>query len=246
MVFMVVSLAAISFFCQRYYKLSQTGAHFNFSVEIPRIFVNFGMFVLLVPFVLWVAKKASNKLKRRIIIYPISFIVYYFLYLAGIKLIQFLLSGGQDVEIIRNVKKLTINFLHIATIIFTATLFVSSRMIKNRKKTTPQILLKTLKGEKLIVKQEDIIYIQSEDHYQKIFIEGDFFYVRMTMTGLSQKLDPDLFKRVHRSSIINTKKIKGIISGKNGDLHLKLSNDQMVKVSKTYKNEVKTYIKSFG
>lgn len=54
---------------------------------------------------------------------------------------------------------------------------------------------------------EDIIYIESEDHYKRIVTENDNFLVRSTMQMLAEELDYPFFYPLGIKSVINLKKV---------------------------------------
>lgn len=82
------------------------------------------------------------------------------------------------------------NFLHRSDTLSSASIFVRSEYS----------LVK--------VKLSDIIYIEGSDDYIKIIQEnGNHIIARMTMKGISEKLPPNEFLRVHRSFIVPISKI---------------------------------------
>ena len=56
----------------------------------------------------------------------------------------------------------------------------------------------------------DIIYIESIENYAQFVTFGDKYAVHYTLKLLEEKLPDDLFIRIHRSYIVNVKKIKRI------------------------------------
>ena len=62
----------------------------------------------------------------------------------------------------------------------------------------------------------------------------------MQIKELEQELDPKLFVRVHRSAIVNVATIAKLQMLANGEHQLMLTNGQSVKVSRSYKDRVKT------
>ncbi len=70
--------------------------------------------------------------------------------------------------------------------------------------------------------------------------DGQTHILRRTMKELEQELDPRLFVRVHRSAIVNVATIAKLQMLANGEHQLMLTNGQSVKVSRSYKDRVKT------
>lgn len=54
---------------------------------------------------------------------------------------------------------------------------------------------------------EDIIYIESEDHYKRIVLEQDNYLIRSTIQAIRQELDLPYFYPLGVKSIINLKKV---------------------------------------
>lgn len=74
--------------------------------------------------------------------------------------------------------------------------------------------------------------------------DGQTHILRRTMKELEQELDPRLFVRVHRSAIVNVHTIAKLQMLPNGEHQLMLTNGQAVKVSRSYKDRVKTVFSS--
>nr|WP_026318040.1 LytTR family DNA-binding domain-containing protein [Algicola sagamiensis] len=95
----------------------------------------------------------------------------------------------------------------------------------------------------LKIQTEDILWIDAAGDYMCIHTEdGQTHIVRKTMKELEQSLCPETFLRVHRSSIVNAKFVKKLRSADAGDYYLVLQNDNEVKVSRSYRDRVKTHI----
>lgn len=66
--------------------------------------------------------------------------------------------------------------------------------------------------------------------------------LRKTMKQLEEHLDPKLFIRIHRSTIVNRNYIQKFCSQINGEYFLVLKNNKELKVSRSYKEKVKQII----
>ena len=75
-----------------------------------------------------------------------------------------------------------------------------------------------------------------------IHVAGDIHVMRSTMHDLLSKLDNVLFKRIHRSTVVNLSKISKIQKYKKGEYLLHLKCDKTLKVSRHYKHEIKFFI----
>ena len=98
------------------------------------------------------------------------------------------------------------------------------------------------KNKKLItISVSEIIRIEAYGDYSKLYTSDDFFVSNYGISTLEEKLDPKLFIRVHRSSIINLKYIKEVQRyGKTYEITM--SNHDKIKVSLSFMDKLKGII----
>jgi two-component system LytT family response regulator len=58
------------------------------------------------------------------------------------------------------------------------------------------------------------------------------------MVHLEEKLDPEMFLRVHRSSIVNLQYVKEVRTEKDGELTVLVSNGQKIPMSRGYRSRL--------
>ena len=94
-------------------------------------------------------------------------------------------------------------------------------------------------NKKLItVKCEDIVWIEAYGDYSKVHTENQVYLSNFGITDLEQKLNPQLFLRVHRSSMINLDRVKELNKyGKSYDVTM--DNGEVVRVSRGYMDALK-------
>jgi two-component system, LytTR family, response regulator len=108
-------------------------------------------------------------------------------------------------------------------------------------KTYPERML-VEQGSKLIsITVTDVIWIEADGDYTKIHTGKQSFLSNKSMNELEQKLNPQLFQRVHRSAIISIAAIKEVHKEASGPQVL-LTNNIIVKVSRTYADALKKLI----
>lgn len=96
-------------------------------------------------------------------------------------------------------------------------------------------------GEITRVMVANIDWVDAAGDYMCIHTnDGQTHILRRTMKELEHELDPRLFVRVHRSAIVNVNTIAKLQMLSNGEHQLMLTNGQSVKVSRSYKDRVKT------
>lgn len=97
-------------------------------------------------------------------------------------------------------------------------------------------------GETTLVKMEDIDWVDAAGDYMCIHASGETHIMRITMKQLEEKLDPNIFQRVHRSTIVNLDRVVKVCSHMNGEYYLTLGNGSQVKMSRSYKDKVKHFL----
>ncbi len=96
--------------------------------------------------------------------------------------------------------------------------------------------MKLKKGSKIItVPTSRIQLISTDKPYSVIYANDQKFLDTQPLKEFQTKLDPTLFLRVHRSTIINATYIKELKSRNNGDYDVTLDNGQVIRVSRHYR-----------
>jgi len=101
------------------------------------------------------------------------------------------------------------------------------------EKYTSRIIFKS-RGRILFLPVSDIRWISAEENYVRICTGSETHLLRETMTSMEQRLDPQLFLRVHRSAIVNLKYVKEVRTESRGDFMVHLVNGQKLGMSRTY------------
>jgi two-component system LytT family response regulator len=88
-------------------------------------------------------------------------------------------------------------------------------------------------GDKfLMLRADEIDWIEGAANYVEVHARTRSFLVRLSMTELAAKLDPDRFARVHRSAIVNLDRIQEIRSASHGDFTVLLTGGAVVPMSR--------------
>jgi len=88
------------------------------------------------------------------------------------------------------------------------------------------------------VKTNEIVFIAAEEKYAKLHTEKENYLIRETMNHLEQRLDPEIFARIHRSYIVNLDFIKEIHPGSHGDFQVLLKNGAQLAGSRRFRERV--------
>lgn len=103
----------------------------------------------------------------------------------------------------------------------------------------PQDRLLVRAGDRhLLLRTDEIQWIEAEDNYVRLHVEGTSHLVRGTMGSILQKLDPERFKRVHRSSIVNLDFVKELRSWFHGDYQVLLADGTRLTMPRAYRDQI--------
>jgi len=93
----------------------------------------------------------------------------------------------------------------------------------------------------VLVKTADVVWIEAEDYYVLIHARQGRHLVRASLASLEQRLDPQRFRRVHRTAIVNLDEVR--TSSERGGLRLTLSDGSEVAVSRSRRSEIEHLIR---
>ncbi|MEO8254114.1 MAG: response regulator transcription factor [Flavobacterium sp.] len=82
----------------------------------------------------------------------------------------------------------------------------------------------------------DILYIEVEERYCNIITEKEKFVIQISLTKISDLLEPNRFTKTHRNVIVNVDKIEEIILADNLII---LKGNHNINLSDTYKDFIK-------
>src|SRR3954468_17778929 len=97
--------------------------------------------------------------------------------------------------------------------------------------------------ETVRVPVESIEWGDAAGDYLCIHASGHTHILRATMREMEHLLDPRLFQRVHRSTIVNLTRVKSLRAHMNGEYFLRLEGGQELKLSRTYRDKVEYFLK---
>lgn len=99
-------------------------------------------------------------------------------------------------------------------------------------------------GKVFFVKTNEIASIEATGNYLKIYTKEASHLIRDTMQNMSNKLDPALFIRVHRSWIINIEHIESMEAYGNNEYIITLANRRKIHSSRSYYPQIKTLLQN--
>jgi len=98
------------------------------------------------------------------------------------------------------------------------------------------------RGDTTLLNQADIEWVDAAGDYVCLHVDGVTHIKRSTLKNLLKDLDPSIFKRIHRSTIVNLNCIKKVVPHTKGEYFLKLGEFDQVKVSRNYREVIKNFL----
>ena len=98
------------------------------------------------------------------------------------------------------------------------------------------------RGQIFRVDVDTIERIDAAGDYMCIYTADNSLILRETMKDLEKRLDPRVFQRVHRSTIVNLGLVRQVKPHTNGECFLVLDSGTQVKVSRSYRDVVARFV----
>jgi two-component system, LytTR family, response regulator len=92
-------------------------------------------------------------------------------------------------------------------------------------------------GQVSFVKISDIDWIEAADYYTCLHVGTKTHLLRRSMSELEQELDPAMFCRIHRSSIVNISRVQGLKLNPEGEYEVALNQGTKVRLSRRYRKQ---------
>ncbi|MEH6585169.1 MAG: LytTR family DNA-binding domain-containing protein [Halioglobus sp.] len=89
---------------------------------------------------------------------------------------------------------------------------------------------------------DDIDWVDAAGDYMCIHVSGETHIMRSTLKHLMSRLDPEKFKRIHRSTVVNLERIAKATPLQKGEYTLDLDCGEKLKVSRNYRQEIKLFL----
>jgi len=119
---------------------------------------------------------------------------------------------------------------------------VLARGSKALESRHPDILPIRQGRETTRVPMSSIQWVDAAGDYMCIHAGGQTYILRGTMKELEVLLDPKLFQRVHRSTIVNLQRVKSLRAHMNGEYFLTLEGGHELKLSRSYRDKVEYFL----
>lgn len=94
-------------------------------------------------------------------------------------------------------------------------------------------------GEVVFVEVAHIDWIEAADYYAALHVGPKTHLLRRTLSELEQDLDPAMFCRIHRSTIVNLQRVHALKLGEDGEYTLQLESGVGLRLSRRYRKEAR-------
>lgn len=93
-----------------------------------------------------------------------------------------------------------------------------------------------------IVPVSEIDWIGAAGDYVALHVGTRAHLVRQTISSLERELDPDMFVRVHRSTIVQAARISELVALRNGECLLRLRDGTELRTSRSYGHKLEKWL----
>jgi two-component system LytT family response regulator len=95
-------------------------------------------------------------------------------------------------------------------------------------------------GQVSFLKISEIDWIEAADYYACLHVKARTHLLRRSMSELERELDQALFCRIHRSTIVNLDRVKGLELSADGEYDVRLDNETRLRLSRRYRKQLQT------
>jgi two-component system LytT family response regulator len=95
-------------------------------------------------------------------------------------------------------------------------------------------------GQVSFLRISEIDWIEAADYYACLHVGERTHMLRRSIAELEQDLDPAIFCRIHRSTIVNLDRIRGLTLNEDGDYEVLLENQTRLRLSRSYRKQLQS------
>jgi two-component system LytT family response regulator len=95
-------------------------------------------------------------------------------------------------------------------------------------------------GHISFLKISEVDWIEAADYYACLHAGGKTHLLRRSMSELDQELDQAIFCRIHRSTIVNLERVRGLELHKDGEYEVVIDNGTRLRLSRRYRKQLQS------
>jgi two-component system LytT family response regulator len=111
------------------------------------------------------------------------------------------------------------------------------RRAQGGPRKSDRLVIKSV-GQVLFLRFSEIDWIEAADYYACLHVGGQSHLLRRSMNELDRELDPAVFCRIHRSTIVNLDRVRGLKSGEDGEHEVLLESGVRLRSSRSYRKQL--------
>ena len=101
-------------------------------------------------------------------------------------------------------------------------------------------MLLALAGQVSFVDISEIAWVEAADYYSCLHVGTRSHLLRRSMSELEQDLNPELFCRIHRSTIVNLSQVRGLKLDAAGEYEVCMEGGARLRLSRRYRKELQS------
>jgi two-component system, LytTR family, response regulator len=101
-------------------------------------------------------------------------------------------------------------------------------------------------GKVAYVQISDIDWVEAADYYVCLHMGAKSHLLRKSMAELEQELDPRIFCRIHRSTIVNLRKVSALKVDAAGEHEAILDSGQKLRLSRRFRKDLQARMREFS
>ena len=92
----------------------------------------------------------------------------------------------------------------------------------------------------------DIDWVEAADYYACLHVGPKSHLLRQSMAELEKELDPRIFCRIHRSTIVNLRRVRALKVDDAGEYEVILEGGRKLRLSRRFRKELQARMSEFG
>jgi two-component system LytT family response regulator len=110
---------------------------------------------------------------------------------------------------------------------------------------TPRLTVRSA-GQVAYVQIPDIDWVEAADYYVCLHVGLKSHLLRKSMAELEQELDPRIFCRIHRSTIVNLRRVRALEVDDAGEYEVILDGGRKLRLSRRFRKDLQSRMREFG
>jgi two-component system, LytTR family, response regulator len=112
------------------------------------------------------------------------------------------------------------------------------KIAQRRTHAPPAPLVIRSAGQVSYVQIAAIDWVEAADYYACLHVGAKSHLLRRSMAELEKELDPRLFCRIHRSTIVNLRRVRGLEVDATGDYEVLLEGGRRLRLSRRFRKDL--------